>query len=124
MVKVSKTKRPYISHITWKRLQQIRLNNDLPDDNLTIAHLLTLAEEPGMHYLPTDLLPEPLGQDVIDAMGGLNCMGCFNNDIELSHANLTAWKKLEAVKTLVYGYHEDEQLIHPIKLLKILEAEG
>ncbi len=32
-------------------------------------------------------------------------------------------EKLEAIKTMVEGYHEDEQLIHPIKLLKILGVE-
>ena len=66
----------------------------LIDGEVDAGELVRKGENPAEYFLPTDILPEPLGQNVIDAMGGLNCMGCYDNEIEESEANLTAWKNV------------------------------
>ena len=43
------------------------------------------------------------------------CYHCKIKDLEA---------KLEAIETLTLDHHKDEQLVHPIKLLKILERKG
>jgi len=58
-----------------------------------VGDLVRKGDNPAEYFLPTDILPEPLGQDVMDALGGLDCCGCYVNEIEESHENLIAWKK-------------------------------
>lgn len=62
------------------------------------------GDSPGEYFTPLDILPEPLGQDVMDALGGLNCSDCYNNEIEESHENLTAWKKISVIKEWADNY--------------------
>jgi len=45
-------------------------------------------------------------------------------DKQVYEANRIMGRQLEAIKELTMGHHKDEQIIHPIKILKILEAEG